>query len=64
MKYVFFCFVDVEVVGICAVVVDVVHRAVDVDFLNTEVSNPWTTQPGAQGIHLAYLFVTQNHLID
>ena len=38
MKYVSFCFVDVDVVGIGAVVDVVVHDAVDVDFLNIEVS--------------------------
>ena len=38
MKYVSFCFVDVDVVGIGAVVDVVVHGAVVVDFLNTEVS--------------------------
>ena len=38
MTYVFFCFVDVDVVGIGAVVDAVVVHGAVVDFLNAEVS--------------------------
>ena len=78
MKYVSFCFVDVDVVGVGAVVDVVVHGAVVVDFLNTEVSGvePLDYSARSSGyppgvsfvarnysIGYCYLFIAQNYLL-
>ena len=67
MKYVSFCFVDVDVVGIGAVVdVVVVHGAVVVDFLNTEVSGvePLDYSARSSGYPPGVSFVARNYIID
>ena len=64
MKYVSFCFVDVEVVGRGAVVV--VHGAVDVDFLNAEVLGvePLDYSARSSGYPPGVSFVARNYSID
>ena len=66
MKYVSFCFVDVDVVGIGAVVDVVVHGAVVVDFLNTEVSGvePLDYSARSSGYPPGVSFVARNYSID
>ena len=65
MKYVSFCFVDVDVVGIGAVVDVVVHGAVVVDFLNTEVSGvePLDYSARSSGYPPGVSFVAWNYSI-
>ena len=65
MTYVFFCFVDVDFVGIGAVVDVVVHGAV-VDFLNAEVSEvePLDYSARSSGYPPGVSFVARNYIID
>ena len=66
MTCVSFCFVDVEVVGIGAVVDVVVHGAVAADFLNTEVSGvePLDYSARSSGYPPGVSFVARNYIID
>ena len=66
MKYVSFCFVDVDVVGIGAVVDVVVHGAVAADFLNTEVSGvePLDYSARSSGYPPGVSFVARKYIID